>query len=148
MFKHLNSFLYFQLCSNNPIYGLKVSKDVRDLWDPPLNPDIALWSYIHFLSHMHTHTHVFTHRSHSVYNRDRHLEKPNIQFDEGVRCGQSCSAHLQTQITSRCPSTGLGRDWARLFSFHSLRYPSSATRTATMLAVAGFFTNYQLCIIP
>lgn len=83
-----------------------------------------------------------------MYIKDKHLEKPKIQYDVGLRCGQSCSAHLQTRITSRCPPTGLFRDWARLFPFHSQLHPSSTTRTATMLAVPSFFTNYQLRIIP
>lgn len=64
-----------------------------------------------------------------------------------MRRGPSCLAHLQTRITSRCPATGLSRDWARFFHFHSLLHPSSTTCTAIVLAVACVFTNYQLCIL-
>ncbi len=129
---------------------------VRDLWHPLQSSKFSYGlTFTLFLTcthtHTHTHTHTYTHAyicTPQSYNGDRHLEKPNIQYDAGLRCGLSCSAHLQTRITSRCPSTGLCRDWARLFPFHSLLHPSSTTRTAAMLAVASFFTNYQLCIIP
>lgn len=62
----------------------------------------------------------------SVYNGDRYLEKPSIQSDAGVRCGQSCgqscSAHLQTRITSRCPvacvETGQGHFPSTPYTIH------------------------------
>ena len=42
-------------------------------------------------------THIFTHpQSFCIYNGDRHLEKPNLWYDAGMRCGRFCSAHLQT----------------------------------------------------
>lgn len=50
------------------------------------------------------------HCSHSSNRR-----KPSVEHTEAMRCGQSCSAHLQTRITSRCPTTCLYRDRARLF---------------------------------
>lgn len=51
------------------------------------------------------------------------------------RPGSHPDVHQQARV-----ETGRG-----CFPFHSLLHPSFTTHTATMLAVASFFTNYQLC---